>query len=460
MWHYISYLCDCRQRSLSFAPPKSDCMQQFFKNFFKGDPIIWFLVFLAMSFSIVLVFSATSNTAFRAENVSGDFYAPIMSHVTHVLLALLICLIGARIHPKYFGKVFFVGLLFAFALLIFTALDGNTLNQGKRWTTILGVQFQPSELARLALINYTAYMLGNSRYSTPQTFWKIFVPAIVMCLMIFMENVSTAALIGLVIFLMCLIGGANRKRLMIVAGAGILVVILGVLTLVALPEKTAVKLGGRLPTAKARMERFFNGRDARDDNPHKSAIENYIASLDIDHKDSQTAYSQIAIAKGGLFGVGAGKSETRYILPHPYSDFIYSMIAEEYGLVGCGFVILAYIVLFFRIAQIAQKTQSMYMKLLLMGIGFAITIQAAVNMAVATGVGPVTGQPLPFLSRGGTSYVITSVYFAVLLSVTNYIRRDAAKREAYLLTQDGDTEVELEAFPEVPEVDAQIYGED
>lgn len=424
-------------------------MQKFLKTFFKGDPVIWSLVVIAMAFSAALVFSATSNTAFRAEHATGDFYAPIMSHVKHIFMALGVCLLGSRVPPKYYERYCVLALMIAFLLLIYVGISGAELNGGKRWLTLMGLQFQPSEFARLALINYTAHLLGAPGYAKASTFWRVFAPAALICLMIFVENVSTAALIAVVIFFMAFIGGANRKRLLIVFVAGLVTLFIAVTALMLLPDSTAYKLGGRLPTAKARIERFFKGKESSNNNPSKSAVENVIASLDIDGKDSQTAYSQIAIANGGISGVGAGKSETRYILPHPYSDFIYSMIAEEYGVLGCLCVIFAYAVLFFRIGAIANKTQNMYPKLLLMGIGFAITIQAIVNMMVATAIIPVTGQPLPFLSRGGTSYLITSTYFAIMLSVTHHIRKNQQKAEAQLLSPDAATQVDLTPLPTV-----------
>ena len=435
-------------------------MQRFFKSIFKGDPVIWAFIFLAMAFSIVLIFSATSNFAFESERTTGNFYGPIMAHVSHVLVALVVCLFGARVHPKYFGKFVYIGLIIAFVLLLVTTLAGVDINNAKRWVSIFGVQFQPSEIVKLAVINYTAFQLGSSYYNSRRTFWMIFVPSIAAIGLIFWNNISTSMLLAMVVFLMCLTGGANRKMVSIVAITAVVSVVLGIIILMAIPKDMAHKIGGRISTGKDRIEKFKEGRDSRVGDPNKTALENYIASLDLSDEDTQVGYSHIAIARGGLFGVGAGNSETRYMLPQPFSDFIYAIIAEEYGLVGCSLVVIAYLILFFRIALIARKTHSMYLKLLLMGIGYAIIIQAFLNMAVASGLFPVTGQPLPFLSRGGTSYLITSLYFAVLLSVTHHIRKEREKREAEILEAGGNTVVEVEAFPAVPEVDTEVYGED
>lgn len=210
---------------------------------------------------------------------------------------------------------------------------------------------------------------------------------------------------------------------------------LGLAVLMILPS-SMLEGKGRLATGKARIERFF-----------KSTDEDGESKLDMNNKDYQIVQSKKAMARGGITGVGPGDSEARYFLPQPYSDFIYAMIVEEYGLAGSLVVLALYIILFFRIAVIAGRTNSMYLKLMLMGIGLAITLQAMINMLVATGVFPVTGQPLPFISRGGTSYIITAAYFAVLLSVSNAAEHEREHR----IAEAGGVAVETEEVPEIVE---------
>lgn len=410
-------------------------MHRFFHFLFKGDKTIWFVILGLMFISIVLVFSATSNIAFLSEQRGGGFYNPIIRHSGHVFFAFMVCLVGSRIPPKVFAGMSRLLVLISVVLLLLVLLMGVERNDGKRWIEFFGVEFQPSEIARFALINFAAFRLGKADYKEKAAFLGVAIPTAVIALLIFIENISTALLIGAVVFLMGIIAQANRKMLTmtflgLVAAGG-----LGLAVLMILPS-SMLEGKGRLATGKARIERFF-----------KSTDEDGESKLDMNNKDYQIVQSKKAMARGGITGVGPGDSEARYFLPQPYSDFIYAMIVEEYGLAGSFIVLALYIILFFRIAVIAGRTNSMYLKLMLMGIGLAITLQAMINMLVATGVFPVTGQPLPFISRGGTSYIITAAYFAVLLSVSNAAEHEREHR----IAEAGGVAVETEEVPEIVE---------
>lgn len=425
------------------AVSRGSSMQKFLQNIFKGDKGIWMVIFGFVIISILMVFSATSNIAFLSEQRGGDFYRPILKHCTHVLMALMVCIVGARIPTKFFAKMSNLLLLISIILLVMVFVMGVDRNDGKRWISLFGMEFQPSEIARLALINFTAFRLGSRQYADKATFISIAIATGLIAILIFVENISTALFITLVVGLMCVIGGAHRK-LLVKTALGVLVAgIIGVVVLLMIPS-SVVKGLGRLETGKARIERFIPNVDT-EQNERK---------YDVENKDYQIVQSKKAMARSSGIGVGPGNSEARFFLPQSYSDFIYAIIVEEYGLIGSFVVLAIYVILFFKIAFVARRTNSMYLKLMLMGIGIAVTLQALINMMVAVGIFPVTGQPLPFISRGGTSYIITAVYFAVLLSVSNAVEEEKEKNFADASgTKDG-VQVETQ---QIPVVDQVIY---
>ncbi|MDO4695457.1 FtsW/RodA/SpoVE family cell cycle protein [Porphyromonas sp.] len=414
-------------------------MHRFFQFIFKGDKTIWYVILGFMFISIVMVFSATSNIAFLSEQRGSSFYGPILRHSSHVFMAFLVCLVGARIPTRVFAGMSRLLVLISIVLLLAVFVMGVERNDGKRWLEIMGIEFQPSEIARFAAINFAAFRFGKPDHADKRTFISVMLPVGIIVVLIFIENISTALFISLVIFLMGVIAQANR-RMMLMTGLGALVVGTLGLTVLLLTPSSVLKGKGRLETGKARIERFFKSTD---DSGEKK--------LDMENKDYQIVQSKKAMARGGITGVGPGNSEARYFLPQPYSDFIYAMIVEEYGLMGSAVVLFLYIMLFFRIAIISRRTNSMYLKLMLMGIGLAITLQALVNMLVATGVFPVTGQPLPFISRGGTSYIITAAYFAVLLSVSNAAEQEREHR----LAEVSGNHVETDVVPDFQEMEEE-----
>lgn len=409
-------------------------VQRFFHLVFNGDKTIWLVILGFMLISIVLVFSATSNIAFLSEQRGGGFYKPILRHSFHVFLAFVVCVVGAHIPTRLFAKMSRLLIFISILLLLMVFFMGVERNDGKRWIELFGIEFQPSEVARFAVINFTAFRLGRTDHNDRRAFISVLSVTGIIVLLIFIENISTALLLSVVVFLMGIIGQANSRLLWTTFGGAIVAGALGLAALMLTPS-SMLEGKGRLATGKARIERFFRSADGEGDK-----------QLDMNNKDYQIVQSKKAMARGGITGVGPGNSEARYFLPQPYSDFIYAMIVEEYGLIGSFIVLSLYLILFFRIAVITRRTNSMYLKLMLMGIGLAIILQAMINMLVATGVFPVTGQPLPFISRGGTSYIITAAYFAVLLSVSRAAEKDRERRIAEASGVTVDT-------VEVPEIE-------
>lgn len=413
------------------------------KKIFVGDTGLWIIIFILMLLSVASVFSATSNLAFAQR---GNIFGPILKHVGLIIMGLFFCAVFAHIPTAIWRKFAKVGLILGVGLLLYTLLFGLDLNDGKRWIRIFGMTIQPSELARLALINYVAFKLSEETFASKRTFWEIAVSTVIICLLIFKENFSTAALLGFTIIVLCYIGGVHRKlfwkSVLAIAIAGSL----GFIFICATPDTTLTKIPGRWVTWKHRLDPM---------NPFLDKAERE-KQLDIDGKDFQRIHANIAIAKGGFHGVGPGKSEARYSLPQPFSDFIYAIIIEEYGLIGGLFVLSMYIILMFRLGHIALRLNLFYPKFLVIGIGIIICTQALLHMMVNVGLVPVTGQTLPFVSKGGTSYVVTSVYFGLILAASREYNEQC--EEAFANISDEEfAKVEMGAIPEVTITDSSYY---
>jgi cell division protein FtsW len=287
-------------------------------------------------------------------------------------------------------------LYIAIPLLLITLLFGTSINQASRWLEIpgLGVTIQTSDFAKLALIIYVARMLSlrqNNLNDIKKTFFPIAIPVVIVCLLILPANFSTAAMVGVACWLMLFIGRINMRHLLGFTGLG--VVVIGLFIFIALKTNTV----SRVETWKNRIENYSS----------EEGGDNY-----------QALQSKIAIATGGLVGKGPGNSTQRNLLPHPYSDFIYAIIIEEYGIVGGVVVLLLYLILLYRAGIIIKKARRTFPAFLAMGLTLILVLQAMINMAVAVNLIPVTGQPLPLVSMGGTSVLFTSASFGILLSIS------------------------------------------
>jgi cell division protein FtsW len=300
--------------------------------------------------------------------------------------------------------------------------NGVTINGATRWVDIFGIRFQPSEIAKLSLIIVVADFMSRIKDNDPVSektwFRYIMITTGVFCLIIFKDNISTAILIFGVVFIMMFIGRISLKRLGIIALVGLIVCASGYgigKAMLQLPSDSGVRsvaAFNRIPTMTARIDRFFAGEE--DVNKFR---------FHPDGSDFQPKNALIAIARGGgVTGVGIGNSIQRDYLPYAYSDFIYAIALEEGGLILGIFLILLYIILLFRAGQIATKCNAVFPALLVFGLSLMIVTQAFISMAVVVGLGPVTGQPLPLISHGGTSIVITSIYFGIILGITKQIK--------------------------------------
>lgn len=409
-------------------------------RFFVGEQSLWVVVMLLMLISAVVVFSATSSMAFRVESRGGTFYSVYGSHLLHMFVSFVVMVIVSNIPTKFFRQYALLLLIISIALLAWVMIGGATIQGAKRYLSVGGMSFQPSEVARFALINYVAATLRKKDgvYNSPKTLLKVLLASGAVVGLIMINNNSTAMLLGLTIFAMLVMGGANRRWMGRMVLAGVAAIILLVVVLTFIPQAREI---GRLGTLVSRIEDFRKQSGG--------APINNITFSDTRGEDQQLVASQQAIANSRLVGVGSGNSELREILPEAYSDFIFSIIWEEYGIIGAIVIIGVYIFFFFTVGRIARWTRSVYKSLLIMGLATIITLQAILHMMVCTNLFPITGQNLPFISRGGTSYMVTAAYFGVILAVSHENRRDERRRS---LDASGlKTEVEPEFIPEFDE---------
>ncbi|NBC83696.1 MAG: FtsW/RodA/SpoVE family cell cycle protein [Bacteroidetes bacterium] len=364
------------------------------RKYFRGDKIIWMVILLLSLISLLAVYSSTGTLAYRYQQGDTTYY--ILKHGFYLFLGLTIVFIIHQIPYKYFSRISQLFIYLAVPLLLVTLLMGTSVNEASRWLTLpgIGLTFQTSDFAKLALMMYLARILSQKQHQIKEyssAFLPIIIPVVLICLLILPADFSTAILLFGTSMILMFVGRVSVKYL--VALNGIAAVLLGVFIVVALSTNRE----GRIGTWKNRIESYVSGESE----------ENY-----------QAEQSKIAIATGGVIGKGPGKSTQRNFLPHPYSDFIYAIILEEYGLLGGLFVMLLYLYLLFRAGMIVRKSNRTFPAFLAMGLTMLLVFQAMTNMAVAVNLLPVTGQTLPLVSMGGTSVMFTCIALGMILSTS------------------------------------------
>lgn len=394
---------------------------------FKGDRVIWTVFFFLCIISIIEVFSASSNLSFK----SGNYLGPVLKHVMLLVVGVMAMIATMNVKCKYFKMVTPGALIISFIGLIAVLCFGESTNGSQRWLSVMGIQFQPSELAKGAIILATAQILSAMQTPTgadKRAFKYICIVCAFIVPLIMVENLSTAVLLCTVVFLLMFIGKVPKAQLGRLLGIVMLCLIFIVSMVMILghdkekenadghkmamteqvekkDETVVEKVFHRFDTWKARIDKFLDNKE--------------IAPEDVDlDKDGQTAHANIAIASSNVVGKGPGNSVERDFLSQAFSDFIYAIIIEEMGIAGAAFVCLLYIILLFRTATIANRCVNTFPALLIMGFALLLVIQAMFNMAVAVGLVPVTGQPLPLISKGGTSTIVNCVYIGIILSVS------------------------------------------
>lgn len=375
------------------------------KKYLKGDPVIWAVLVAMTIFSLLAVYSSTGMLAWRYQGGNTSYY--FIKHSTVLLAGLLIVFLVHLVPYKLFSRISQILIILAVPVLILTLVFGANINQATRSLKIpiIGLTIQTFDFAKLALIMYLARMLSLNQEDVNKninSFLWLIGPVIVICGLIIPANLSTALMLFAACFIIMFIGRVKFKYL--ATFGGISIACLSIVIIIALNSDWE----GRWETGKNRILSFL----------HKDTGDNY-----------QVNQSKIAIVSGGIIKVRPGKSIQRNYLPYPYSDFIYAIIIEEYGLVGGIIVMFLYLYLLFRAGVIVRKSTRTFPAFLAMGITVLIVMQAMINMAVAVNIFPVTGQPLPMISMGGTSVLFTCVSLGVILSVSRGINQPKESTE-------------------------------
>lgn len=411
-------------------------MNKKLSNLFKGDKVIWMVFFFLYIISIVEVFSASSELTYKG----GNYLTPIIKHMALIVVGFGLMVVTLNINCKYFKLLTPIMLLFAGILLLLVLGLGQSTNGASRWIPIMGVQFQPSEMAKGALVLMTAQILSamqTDKGADRKAMRYIIQMALPFLVLIGLENLSTAALLAAVIFFMMIIGRVPGKQIGKLVLTVVLLIVMVVTAVMAIGEDTEKEgqpqnlteqtlangqtvstenskghkgVLHRLDTWKSRIDKFLNSKEVP---PEK---------VDLD-KGAQEAHAKIAIATSNIVGRGPGNSVQRDFLAQAFSDFIYAIIIEETGIEGAFVVAMLYIILLFRTGRIANRCENNYPAFLAMGLALLLVVQALFNMCVAVGLVPVTGQPLPLISKGGTSTIVNCVYIGIILSVSRTAKK-------------------------------------
>lgn len=381
-------------------------MKTFLKKI-NGDKTIWAVVVLLSILSILSVYSSISTLAFKYK--AGDTAPYLLKHTAIILFGLVLMFFAHKVRSGYYSRFAILAIVVAVPLLLLTLSSGSNINEASRWLKIpvIDLTFQTSDFAKIALILYVARTLALKQGEIKDfkgAFLPIILPVVLVCVLIMPANFSTAAMLFTTCLVLMFIGRINFKYILSVIGIGIVAVCLLGLFIWNFPN--AIHRGA---TWKARIENFSSGKSEA----------NY-----------QVEQSKIAIATGGIMGKGPGKSTQRNFLPHPYSDFIFAIIIEEYGLWMAVLVVFLYLILLYRAVRIATKCQKIFPSLLAIGCSFILVFQAMINMMVAVNLVPVTGQPLPLVSMGGTSIWFASLAIGMVLSASRELEKEKVPKPA------------------------------
>lgn len=383
----------------------------------RGDKVIWAMVVVLALVSLLVIYSSTGLLAYRYNRGNTEVY--LFRQVLFIAAGLAVIYFSHRVNYTLYSRVARILFIVSIPLLIYTLFFGIRLNEGSRWIRlpIINLTFQTSDLAKLALFMYISRLLSRKQAvikDFKKGYLPVLLPVIIICLLIAPANLSTALLVGATSLLLMFIGRASTKHLLITIGAALIPVAILVLVAMATYDKSEGRSNvpsildvGRVSTWISRVQNFM------------------YPSQEADKEDNyQVNQAKIAISKGGLLGLGPGNSETRNFLPHPYSDFIFAIIVEEYGLAGGVFIIFVYLVFLFRCIRIFRKCPYAFGAFLALGLSFTLVIQALINMAVTVNLFPVTGVTLPLVSMGGSSFLFTCLAIGIILSVARNVERE------------------------------------
>ncbi len=363
----------------------------------EGDKVIWFVVAFLSLFSILAVYSSTGTLAYRFRAGNTEYY--LIKHFVILVMGLVLMFASHKIKYTYYSRLSQLALIVAIPLLVVTLFMGTNINEANRWLTlpVINVTFQSSDFAKLALIMYLARMLTKKQDNIKDfksSFLPVVLPVIVVCGLILPANLSTAIILFSTSVVLMFIGRVRIRYILAMIGVGVVLLSVFLAVLMHSPDT------GRYHTWKNRIDRFMDRENA----------DTY-----------QVDQAKIAIATGGITGKMPGNSIQRNFLPQAFSDFIYAIIVEEYGLIGGFIVLMLFLILLFRGVRIAHRSPGTFGAFLAAGLTFSLVFQALINIAVTVDLIPVTGQPLPLVSMGGTSLWFTSLAIGIILSVSRKI---------------------------------------
>ncbi|WP_126247727.1 FtsW/RodA/SpoVE family cell cycle protein [Chitinophaga rhizosphaerae] len=371
----------------------------------KGDKVIWTIVFFLSAVSLLAVYSSTGSLAYRVYSGHTEYY--LFKQLSVLILGILIIYFAHRVNYTIYSRVAQIGFLLSIPLLMYTLAFGSNLNDASRWIKlpVINLTFQTSDIAKLALFMYVARQLSKKQGvidDFKKGFLPIILPVVVICGLIMPANMSTALLLGASCMLLCFIGRVPLKYLagMVAAGLVLVVLMFGVAKLTGME--------GRTKTWMNRIESF--------------------TSAETHEEPYQVQQAKIGIVNGGLLGKGPGNSTARNFLPHPYSDFIFAIILEEYGIFGAFLVMAAYLILLLRSIRIFKNCPYAFGAFLALGLSVTLVIQALMHMAVNVNLLPVTGLTLPLVSMGGSSVIFTSLSIGIILSVSRHVEEAENKQ--------------------------------
>jgi cell division protein FtsW len=391
----------------------------------KGDKVIWALVVLLTLVSLLAVYSATGSLAYK--NYKGNTEIYLFKQIGFIIFGILVIYFAHRINYTFYSKVAQILFILSIPLLFYTLFFGVRMNEGSRWIRLpfINMTMQTSDLAKLALFMYLARLISKRQdviKDFKKGFLPIMIPVGITCLLIAPANLSTALLLGASCLLLLFIGRARVKHILVTIGIALIPVAMLIMAAVirhksesdetSITKKTSAGLFGRVDTWIGRVESFiYDTKEADNDDSY------------------QVDQAKIAIAKGGIFGVGPGNSTTRDYLPQAYNDFIFAIIIEEYGFLGGAFILFIYLVFLYRCIRIFKRCPYAFGAFLALGLSFTLAIQAIINMAVTVNLFPVTGVTLPLVSMGGTSFIFTCLSIGIILSVARNVEQQEGQLE-------------------------------
>ena len=405
-----------------FTPPSLTGMSQNLVTKTKGDIVIWGIVVLLTLASLLVVYSSTGSLAYKYSKSTESY---LFKQFAFIILGVMLIYFAHRVNYTIYSRVAKLLFVISIPLLIYTYFFGTKLNEGSRWITlpVINMTFQTSDMAKLALFMYLSRQLSRKQNvikDFKKGFLPVIIPVAIICLLIAPANLSTAMLIAGTSFMLMFIGRVSTKHILLTLGIALLPVLILVSVAVKYYDKPSHKSkdlpaflsSGRIPTWIGRIQIFIYS--AKDDN---------------NEKQYQVEQAKIAIASGGWLGRGPGNSQARNFLPHSYSDFIYAIILEEYGLLGGVFMVFIYLLFLYRCIRLYRKCPFAFGAFLALALSFMLVIQAIANMGVNVNVFPNTGVTLPLVSMGGSSFLFTCLSIGIILSVARNVEQTEGSKE-------------------------------